>query len=981
MKGIFSRHDGPRVFGLPPGIDFSRALLAGLDERLEGHPPEAGARVEIWVNTLRGRRTLRDLLDRGPSRLLPRVRVVAELASDPLALLTLHPAVSELRRKLELSRMVAALLATEPGMAAETAAFDLADSLAELLDEIQGEGIDPVVLESVDPGDHAEHWRRSLTFLTILRDYAVSTGMSGGQGRMRAVAEAWGEAWAAHPPHHPVIVAGSTGSRGPTRAFMAVVAKLPQGALVLPGFDAGLTAEVWARLGAGNAGAGDHPQHGFRLLADALGFDPTAVISWTDARAPSPERNALVSLAMRPAPVTGQWRAEGGVLRPGLAAACSELTWIEAPDPRSEALAIALALRQTAETGGRAALISPDRVLTRRVTAELDRWGIRPDDSAGRPLALTPPGVLLRRLAALLGSALTPEALLVLLKHPLTASGPGRRDHLDLTARLEMKVLRGGAPHVRWETLRAWAGDVGEQASQWVEWLEAALMPMLGGTSAPLTDIVARHLAAAQTLAAGPAGGQHGLWEREAGGQALALMQTLTMEAEAGGTLRPSEYRALLQSLMAAREVPEEAVVTNPGIAIWGTLEARVQSVELVILGGMNETVWPRLPQADPWLSRTLRAQVGLSSPERRIGLSAHDFQQAMGAERVILTRALRDADAPTVASRWLMRLENLLRGLGPEGSAALEASKDRGSTWLEMAPLVDLPDAIASPARRPEPRPPVEARPDGLSVTQVETLVRDPYAIYARKVLGLRPLEPVGRKSDAMARGSAIHSALETFVRENMDALPENPEAAYFSALRRALHEAAPSSAVRAWWTARLGRASEWFLESERERRLRGRPVALEVKGERQLSGLDRPFKVSAKADRIDAAPDGRYGFYDYKSGNVPSENEVKAFHLQLPLEAAIAEAGGFAGLAPASAFRLELIGLGAQATRRIDSDRQAVAVTWARLHKLIGHYLDPANGFTARLRPQKITFESEYDHLSRKGEWSDGEPPEGNR
>ena len=255
------------------------------------------------MNTQRARRALLDLMNKGPSRLLPRVRVVTDLASDPLAPLSLPAPVPDLRRKLELSRMVAALLAAEPGMAAETAAFDLADSLGELLDEMQGEGIDPAVLEGVAPGDHAEHWRRSLVFLTILRDYAVSTGMSGGQGRMRAVAEAWGKAWAAHPPRHPMIVAGSTGSRGPTRAFMAAVAMLPQGALVVPGFDAGLTSEVWARLGAGEAGAADHPQHGFRLLADALGFDPTAVAPWTDARAPSPERNALVSLAMRPAPV------------------------------------------------------------------------------------------------------------------------------------------------------------------------------------------------------------------------------------------------------------------------------------------------------------------------------------------------------------------------------------------------------------------------------------------------------------------------------------------------------------------------------------------------------------------------------------------------------------------------------------------------------------------------------------------------------
>ena len=328
-----------------------------------------------------------------------------------------------LRRKLELARLIAARAMAEGERSAEAAAFDLADSLAELLDEMQGEGRPLDAFAAVDAGEHAAHWQRSLRFLTLIADYAAAAGPAGTQARMRAAAEALAARWAVAPPARPVIVAGSTGSRAPTRAFMAAVARLPQGALVLPGLDPGCRRRSGTGWPRAEPGAADHPQHGFRRLAAALGFDPGAVPAWHPAAPPNPARNALVSLALRPAPVTDQWRAEGGALRPSLAAAAEGLTWIEAPDEKREALAIALLMREAAEHGTRAALVTPDRTLARRVAAELDRWGLIPDDSAGRPLALTPPGILLRLVAALPGAALTPEALLALLKHPLVASG------------------------------------------------------------------------------------------------------------------------------------------------------------------------------------------------------------------------------------------------------------------------------------------------------------------------------------------------------------------------------------------------------------------------------------------------------------------------------------------------------------------------------------------------------------------------------
>ena len=559
------------------------------------------------------------------------------------------------------------------------------------------------------------------------------------------------------------------------------------------------------------------------------------------------------------------------------------------------------------------------------------------------------------------------------------ASAPeARAPHLRLTARLERKRLRGGAPWIDWADLAEWAATDREaaEAPAWLGWLRAALEPLAEAGTLRLGEHLALHRAAAERLAAGPAGqGGHELWEEAAGVEAADLFALAEAEAAAGGELTPADYRGLFQSLLTGRDVPEAAAVTHPGVAIWGTLEARVQTADLVILGGLNEGIWPRLPGADPWLGRGIRRLVGLPSPELRIGLSAHDFQQAAGAPRVVLARALRDAEAPTVASRWLLRLENLLLGLGPEGAEALAAARARGARLVAIAGRLDEPRERVPPARRPAPRPPSAARPRELSVTQIETLIRDPYAIYARRVLGLRPLDPTGRRPDALSRGIVIHAALDDFVSVTLDALPDDAEAVYRETIERALGRNAPWPAVRAIWTARLARAARWFLDGERARRERGLPAHREVSGRREVPGLAHPFAVTARADRVDLMPDGRVAIYDYKSGNAKSEAEIAAFHLQLPLEAAIAAAGGFEGVPTGAAAHLELLYFGNRESRAIDPE--TLALTWERFTCLVAHYQAPETPFIARLRPQKISWASDYDHLSRKGEWADGDAP----
>ncbi|MGV6849656.1 MAG: double-strand break repair protein AddB, partial [Marinibacterium sp.] len=395
----------PRLFALPPGVDFPRALIAGLDDRLAGQPPEALARVTLIVNTRRMFRRLREVYDSGPARLLPRIRLVTDL-DDGLA--EGPPAVPRLRRRLELAQLVDRLLTAEPDLAPREALFDLTDSLAGLFEEMSGEGVTADAIAALDVSDQSGHWARAQRFLSIASAFADPGSAPDGEARRRAVVEALCAHWADQPPTDPILLAGSTGSRGTTHRLMQAIARLHQGAVVLPGFDFDLPADVWAGMGREDHAftAEDHPQYRFFGLMDGLGIGPDDVRRWTDEPPPAPDRNAVLSLALRPAPVTDAWLTEGAHL-PDLSRAMTDVTLIEAADPRAQAQAIALRLRQAAEDGQKAALITPDRMLTRQVQAALDRWDIVADDSAGQPLHLAPPGRLLRQIADLAADKVT----------------------------------------------------------------------------------------------------------------------------------------------------------------------------------------------------------------------------------------------------------------------------------------------------------------------------------------------------------------------------------------------------------------------------------------------------------------------------------------------------------------------------------------------------------------------------------------------
>ena len=954
----------PNLFALPPGVDFPAELVEGLLTRMAGQPPEALARVVLIVNTQRMRRRVTECLQAKGALLFPRLMLVTEAVG--LAQVALPRPISPLRRRLELSVLLDRLLATGSTQFPRTALYDLADSLAALMEEMQGEGVDPARIARLDVANHSAHWARTQAFLGIVTE-ALSGEAPDAEAVLRAAVTRLADQWSAQPPADPVILAGSTASRGTTALLVQAIARLPNGTVVLPGYDFDTPDPVWASMDARTAE--DHPQYRFRRVMDLLGCGPQAIRRWTDTQPPDPGRNRLISLALRPAPITDQWLTEGPML-PVLGPATEALTLIEAPSERAEAIAIALILREAAETNTRAALISPDRNLTRRVTAALDRWGIRPDDSAGRPLALSAPGRLMRQVAALFGQKLTGDALLALLKHPLAFSGPGRGPHLILAREFELHLRRHGPAFPTAESVQTWAEtQTHDRAADWARIVAATLCGHGTIPKLPLEDFVAMHLVLTEALARGFADtGSGALWEKAAGEEALKALAELQAEAGAGGEMTPADYAGVFLGVLNRHEVRETESV-HPGIMIWGTLESRVQGADLVILGGLNDGTWPAQPPPDPWLNRAMRKEAGLLLPERRIGLSAHDYQQAVAAKRVVLSRSKRGAEAETVPSRWLNRLVNLMSGL-PErsGPEALKAMRARGDDWLGKAQAFDAAP-VEDPAKRPSPRPPVAARPRKLSVTEIKTLVRDPYAIYARHVLKLRPLDPLRPEADPRLRGTVLHEILEVYLRSG-----GGDRERLLSITSAVLADRVAWPLARTIWQSRIAKAADAFLAFSAT--TGGQPVLIEEKGAVTLQGLD--FTLTGKPDRIDLLADGRLYLIDYKTGAPPTKAQQKHFDKQLFLTAAMAEGGGFKGLDPAEVAKLSYVGLKAElAEETTDLQPGEVAAVWAEFGRLMASYARPGQGYTARRALESVRDASDYDHLSRFGEWDMTDDP----
>lgn len=1017
----------PSVFTIPPTRPFVDALAAGLLAEAEASPRgvESLADTLVLLPTRRACRSLREAFLRasdGRALLLPRMQPIGDVDEEELILgavgdaaaagaelLDLPPAIQPMRRRFLLARLIMAAPvlsgAAERDRPSPDRALMLADELARLLDQVQTEGLSLDQVEGLVPDLYADHWRLTVDFLSILRTawpaMLAEIGALDPADRRNRLIAAQATAWAETPPDFDVVAAGSTGSIPATAELLRTVAGLPRGRVVLPGLDRRLGEAAWRAV----EGDASHPQHGLSRLIARFGLTRDEVPDWPapDGRAEDPARAAraaLVAEALRPASTTAAWRRAADLP----AEAVEGVAWLEAPSASAEAGAIALALREALEEDGRtAALVTPDRNLARRTAAALARWGIAVDDSAGRPLAQSPVGIFFRLAAETALTGFAPIPLLALLKHPLAGLGMAPAALRREVRYLERAILRGPKPGPGARGLRAALAEAAEDRfkRRWLDAdrvealiarIETALEPLrqalAAGEAHDLGALIDAHVAAAEAVAAtADEEGARRLWRGEEG-EALAelvaeALDAAAPDADGDPALEPipgGDYPALLEALIAGAVV-RPAYGRHPRVFIWGPLEARLQHADLVVLGGLNEGTWPPEPDADPWMSRPMRRDFGLPALERRIGLAAHDFAQAFAAPQLLLSRAAKVDGQPTVASRWLARLAVVLARAGL--ADRLGPNLGRAADWLAWEKSLHEQER-SEPIKPPAPKPPVAARPRRLSVTRIEAWLRDPYTIYAERILGLSKLDDIDADFGAAERGSFIHDALDRFVAAYPPErdLPDDAEA--LAALLRCGEEAFGPHAldrpeVRAFWWPRFERIARWFLAAERARREEGLVrSATEIHGQLTVDGPAGPFMLTATADRIDLVHGGGYAILDYKTGVPPTAKELAAGYApQLPLEAAMAMEGGFDGLAAAAVIELAFWRLsggdppGEIKAPKIDIGEVALEAQDG-LKRLVAAFDEESRPYTALPRPARAPRFNDYAHLARVAEWA---------
>jgi len=1064
-----------RVFAVAPGVSFldelARSVLTGTFASKElALDPLSLSDTTILLPTRRAARRLQQsFLDASKENalLLPAIRPIGE-ASEDLTLLhalmsregalggdaTVPPAVGELERRLILATLVMRWSDTmharsedgasdreilqATGARTPAQAMHLARDLARLIDMVETENAELSQLETLVPDALSEHWQQTLEFLKIILQFwpahlAGVDKLSPADRRNRLMlGEA--ERLRATPPTGPIIVAGVTGSIPATAELMRAVLGHTECAIVLPGLDLDMDAESWARLPADNP---EHPQCSLAKLLRALGLEREQVqpLPGIEANAALSARSRLINEAMRPAATTHHWHRLGESIASTQAQAAFEsVQRLTAPSAQDEAEAIALIMRQAAEVPGRtAALVSPDRLLARRVAVRLESWNIRVDDSAGRPFVKTVPGAFLDLVIDTFAHDFSPAATMALLKHPLTRLGWPALEVRRTARTLEVAAFR--APYIgngidgilaaidRQEELV----EVGERRDRsgkrlrvedWartrdlIDELRTAFEPLVAlqenNTEAPLQKFAEAHLKVGEALARVPAPTTETigdtvpdtsdpvaitpvdgpppnttveptaseLWRDEAGAAAAQLFAHLIDPNLTAPALSAEAYPDFYRSLIAGEAV-RSLIPVHPRLSIWGPFEARLQRPDVVILGSLNEGTWPEATGPGPWLNRQMRGELGLPQPEERIGQSAHDVTQMLGAETVYLTRAEKVDGNPTVPSRWLLRLDAVLASVG--ASDALSTNEP----WLAWARARDN-RLDNQPAKQPSPCPPVAMRPRKLSVSAVETWIANPYAIFAGRILKLDALPALGAQPDASLRGSIVHAALGRFAERYPETLPDQCGPELLKIAMEIFREYNSHPRIAAFWMQRFERFADWFGQTEPQLRQDILKSLAEASGTLVMDAPAGPFRLTARADRIDIS-EHAIVITDYKTGASLADLKKRAetgSAPQLPLEAAIAGAHGFekvpalpvaklqyisasGGEPPGAVVELKLPDIAAHADKAITD-----------LKQLVAQFDSEATPYQAVRRARFRYDYDAYAQLARVAEWAAEEP-----
>lgn len=969
------------VFTFPLNFPFIDALAAHVLAEYGG-TPERLSELRLLLPSRRACTAFREACLRrtnGAPLLLPRMQPLADapeemllperllaeaLGAEAAADIPDMAAVSPLQRQVMLTRLVFTQLNSSGALAVnmEQAAL-LAQALGEWLDDMAREELSPDGLDALVPEELSHHWQQSVRLLKSLAlrfpAQLAEEGRQDAVERRNRLLSRLSENLIRKPPPWPVIAAGSTGSQPATARLLSAIAKLPQGTVILPGFDVEMDRESWEAV------EETHPQFMLKSLLSHMEISRSQVSVLPVPEGVEPacgtERIAYLRDALLPAECSHRWReaAHGPQALAGVSR-------IDCGTPGEEARTVALLLREALETPGRsAAVVTHDRLLARQIAAEIRRYGISIDDSAGMPLMETPPGAFLLLLAEMAVSGAAPVPLLSVLKHPLAALGREESECRAAARALEMTLLRGVRIARGFSGMRhALAGSGGDVEAFLVDLQEglSGWLEMFSGAPRPFDELLGEHLQSAERMAANhESPGAARLWAGEAGRALAEALAELHALAPRIGVIEPEEYPALLRQFLGPVS-HRPAYGTHPRLRILSPIEARLQRADLFILAGMNEGSWPPEPEASPWMSRPMQRAFGLPVPERVAGQAAHDFfMLAAAAPHVVLTRAQKSGGSLADPSRFLLRLDALRQEkINYEERPHLHWAR----ALHRHAPLPPLPE--------PVPAPPVSARPRRLSVTEMEALQRDPYGIYARHVLGLRALDALDKQPDAAEFGTMVHAALEAFARRFPGALPEDARAVLLECGRQSFAAFHDRPAVRAYWWPRFEAMADFILRLEAERRAAGVRVEAELRLELKENLPGGEFLLVGRVDRLERLPGGGFSVVDYKTGGTPAKSSIESgVSLQLALEAWMLTRLNSG--TPESLEYWKLAGARGECETVATGEaaRRAAEAAGERFLSLIEEYSREETPYRVQPNPALAPRYNDYTHLERQAEW----------
>ncbi len=890
--------------------------------------------------------------------ILPQMRAIGDVNEDELLLsgkgaaegiVDLPPVIEPVERMLLFTKMIEKRY-EEFGLEkiSLSQACGLAKELGALIDSAEMYGLDWKRLENLVPEEYAAHWQDTLKFLKIVTnfwpDILKERGVVDAAKRRNALIEKQSEMWQKQKPETKIIVAGCTAVSPAMKNLVKTVSELPNGEIWFAGLDLYLEEDDWKKIDE------THPQYELKQLIDFLGLEREKI---SCVVAPKNEKRELfICEVMRPAQTTDKWLKVSKLLDEK---AIEGVCLAEFDDQRKEAAAIALMIRRALEKKENTiALVTPDRNLARKVASDLQRWNIEADDSAGIPLAQTNWGVFMRLAVKAFLTENDRNSLLALMKNDFFSLGLEKSLVYQIVQKIDKKLWR--------------KEESDEDAEKFLQKLESCsngLVSALQKKRKNFVSLLKEHISLAETLAETPdVKGEEVLWVGEAGETGAAFLSELMDNADVLGEIETKDYLSLFESLMLGVVVRKKHDA-HKRIKILGPMESRLNQFDEIILGGFNEGVWPNSPVADPWMSRPMKKDFGFELPEKQIGVLGLDFANLLGAKKVCLTRAKKNDSAPTVKSRWWMRMETVVKAMGNK----FEKDCDFEKIIAEIE-RPEKDDKIEAPC----PRPPLKYRPRKFSASSFEKLLRDPYGVYAEYILKLKPLECLEKEEDARDFGNVIHEVLEKFGKKYDRECPENVEEILKEMGETALEKKCFSNEKKVFWKPRMQKIFSWVAKQETEYRQNIAKVNNEVWGRIVLDGfVGGKVELFAKADRIDETKDGKVNIVDFKTGSARTQTEVKkGYAPQLPIEGIIAREGGFDGVKKADVESLMYWKL-ANKTVKITGDiNNLLDETLSNVRRVVDEFDNEKNGYLSRPNPKALPEYSDYEHLARVKEWS---------